>query len=273
MTQTTTNTTETATVPNPHPSDILMNLIATFLAPMFLGVTGGDIGLARMAATETVNAYRAQNLADLIAIAQIIAYGLAALGSLSLSMADEISLSMTLRLRANANACSRSAEQNRRALSQCFGDNAIPYRTTAAAKPETPPPIPADRTPTKAEVFLNDAAANMLAAESEARLRDPEPAVAQTQLPTSARALAPTTTSTQAEKRNQEMWAIVMAKKAGDLTASIPNLPQAERKAASIRAAALSSTAHQLLTGGGSHAQSSSIPIGSNPATNRPGRP
>jgi hypothetical protein len=47
-----------------------------------------------MAAIGTVNAYRARNHADLIAIAQIIAFGPAALGSLSLSMADDISLSM-----------------------------------------------------------------------------------------------------------------------------------------------------------------------------------
>ena len=122
MTQTTTPTQK----PRPNPSDILMNLIVTLLTPMFLGVTA-DIALARMAATETINAYRAQNLADLIAIAQIIAYGLAALGSLSLSMADDLSLSMTLRLRNNANACSRSAEQSRRARGECFGDKPMPY--------------------------------------------------------------------------------------------------------------------------------------------------
>jgi hypothetical protein len=40
-----------------------------------------------------------------------------------------------------------------------------------------------------------------------------------------------------------------MVKEAGELTASIPNLPLAERSTASIRAAALSSTAHDLLYG------------------------
>jgi hypothetical protein len=83
---------------------------------MFLDVSGGDIGFARAAALETVNAYRTRNAADLVSIAQIVAFDLAALGSLSLSMADNLSLSVTLRLRGNANALNRSAEHNRRAL-------------------------------------------------------------------------------------------------------------------------------------------------------------
>jgi hypothetical protein len=99
-----------------HPVDVLLHVIATFLAPMFLTASGGDIAFARMAALETVNAYRVRGPADLIPIAQMIAFGLAALGSLSLSMADDLSLGMTLRLRGNANACDRSAERNRRAL-------------------------------------------------------------------------------------------------------------------------------------------------------------
>jgi hypothetical protein len=117
MTETSTHIAATSETVVPLPgSSILMSLIIALLSPMFLGVSAGDVSLARLAATETVNAYRARNHADLIAIAQIIAFGLAALGSLSLAMADDISLPMTLRLRGNANACNRSAEQNRRAL-------------------------------------------------------------------------------------------------------------------------------------------------------------
>src|SRR3984885_14923036 len=112
--------TETTTT---QPS-ILLGLIVTLLAPMFLGVTAGDIALARLAAMQTITDYRAQNNADLIAVAQIVACGLAALGSLSLSMEDGISLSMTLRLRGNAVALNRSAEQNRRVLNQPLRDNA-----------------------------------------------------------------------------------------------------------------------------------------------------
>jgi hypothetical protein len=77
-----------------NPPGTLLTLIIALLTPMFLGVSSGDLGLARMAAIETVDAYRARHNADLIAVAQIIGFGLAALGSLSLSMAEDISISM-----------------------------------------------------------------------------------------------------------------------------------------------------------------------------------
>jgi hypothetical protein len=118
---------------------------------MFLGVTAGDIALARMAALQTIDDYRAQNRADLMAVAQIVACGLAALGSLSLSMADEISLSMTLRLRGNAVALNRSAEQNRRALAKTTGP--APYQ------PERPATSAEYNALSEAEIFLTATAA------------------------------------------------------------------------------------------------------------------
>ena len=152
-----------------HPSEILMALIVTLLAPMFLGVTAGDISLARLAALETVNAYQARNQADLIAIAQIIACGLAALGSLSLSMDDDISLSMTLRLRGSAVALNRSAEQNRRVLNQPLRDNPTLYQVEMPSDPETTPAATADDLGiARAEAFLSAAAAQELAAEAAA---------------------------------------------------------------------------------------------------------
>ncbi|WP_428536936.1 hypothetical protein [Rhodopila sp.] len=99
-----------------QPGDILLHLIVTLLAPMFLGVCCGNLDFARMAALETVNAYRARSHVDLIAVAQIVAHGLASVSSACLSMSDEISLSMTLRLRASANASDRACDRNRRAL-------------------------------------------------------------------------------------------------------------------------------------------------------------
>jgi hypothetical protein len=120
-----------------HPVDVLLHVIATFLAPMFLTASGGDIGFARMAALETVNAYRVRGPADLIPIAQMIAFGLAALGSLSLSMADDLSLGMTLRLRGNANACDRSAERNRRVLRESEAPAVAPLRAPIAPDPDS----------------------------------------------------------------------------------------------------------------------------------------
>jgi hypothetical protein len=45
------------------------------------------------------------------------------------------------------------------------------------------------------------------------------------------------------------MWAIAMIKQSSEITASLPNLPQAERQEAAMRAGLLSSTAHDLIYG------------------------
>jgi hypothetical protein len=194
-------------------AEILMNLIVILLAPMFLSATGGDISFARMAALETVNGYRSQNQTDLLSIAQIIAFGLAALGSLSLSMADDLSLTMTLRLRGNANALNRSAEHSRRALRD----------TATTATPQiAPAPIPV---------------APKLPAETQ---NHPKPAPLKSPTPSE-----PALT----DQQIQAMWATAMTDVAGEYTASLAYLPPTERKAASRRAAALSSCAHDLLTG------------------------
>jgi hypothetical protein len=60
---------------------------------------------------------------------------------------------------------------------------------------------------------------------------------------------APAANPKAAEKRHRAMWAIAMVNEASEITASIPNLPPAERNAAAIRAAAPSSAANQLLAG------------------------
>src|SRR5487761_2298798 len=126
----------------PRPSEIFLDMIIAFVAPMFLSATGGDIVCARMAAIETINAYRAETQADLIAIAQIIAFGLAALSSLSRSMAEDLPLPLVLRLRANATACNRAAEQHRRARNP-----ATPVPQTAAAPVPAAPVSPAAAAP------------------------------------------------------------------------------------------------------------------------------
>jgi hypothetical protein len=229
MTETSTENT------NFHPSEFLMALIVTLLAPMFLGVTAGDIALARVAARETINAYQARSHADLIAIAQIIAYGLAALGSLSLSMDDGISLAMALRLRGNANALDRSAERNRRAIRENRpGDH-------ASATPEAPlGPVDPQY---KADVLARLEDAKRCVAAAQARLQSPEPPTAiPTAIPTPP---VPMFDDTQ----RQAAWASAMIDKANEVTASLVHLPPSARKEASRRAALLSGCANDLLSG------------------------
>ena len=217
-----TTTPNTPPTPDIHPSDILTHLIVTLLAPMFLLASNGDIIFARMAALETLSAYRARDHVDLIAIAQIIACGLAALGSLSLSMTDDISLSMTLRLRGNAVALNRTAEQNRRVLQASRPDSTPAEKFTAAD------------TQHEADVLASVAQMQRQVAETQTHLQAPEPPRAPTQ---------PT------EKQIQALWAAAMSDVAAEQTASLIHLPPQERKLASRRAAALSSCASQLLTG------------------------
>ena len=125
-----------------HPAEALTHLIVTLLAPMFLMASGGDLLFARMAALETVNAYRARDHVDLIAIAQLVGCALAALGSIGLSMADDLSLSMTLRLRGNATAMNRSVEHARRALKEPRPAAATQTKSTPRTKPPSSPNWP-----------------------------------------------------------------------------------------------------------------------------------
>ena len=101
-----------------QPAQALLNLIVTLLTPMFLAAAGNDLAFARQAATETLNAYRAETQSDLITIAKIIGFGLAALTALSLSMAEDLPLRTILRLHASASASDRSEHRNRQALTQ-----------------------------------------------------------------------------------------------------------------------------------------------------------
>lgn len=232
-----------------HPSDVLINLIVALLAPMFLSASG-DIRFARMAALETVNAYRARNQADLMAIAQIIGCGLAALGSLSLSMADNLSLSMTLRLSGNAVALNRSVERNRRALKEKRPDTAMTATPLSAPEPEP------DEDSDEAELVASVVATQKRAAEARAHLQGTEPVADRTPSPapapiTAAPIIPPTppAPTTAEDKRHRALWAAAMTEVAGKYTAGLANLPPAERKVASIRAAALTSTANALLSG------------------------
>ncbi len=275
MTDTTTILTTQQPEAVPHiptdPSDILMDFIVAVLAPMFLGASTCDIGFARLAAIETVNAYRARNHADLVSIAQIVGFGLTALGSLSLSMADNISLSMTLRLRGNAVSLNRAAEHNRRALEKSRAGNTMSHPAPPWAKPEAAPEPSPVAAPKEIEdldpaALANDiATVRQLAADTQAHLHAPQPDPGPTPTPTAptaAPAPAPTPAAQSptppasatapmlatASLRNQAAWAAAMADVAAELTSGIANLPPLERRAAPLRAAALTTTANSLLS-------------------------
>jgi hypothetical protein len=233
--------TQPTTEPTPdvdlHPFDILMNVIVLLIAPMFLTASGGDLAFARMAACETINAYGAKDHLDLLSIAQVLGYSLAALGSLSLSMSDDISLAMTLRLRGNANALNRCAEQNRRALRD--------------RRPEPEPSQAPEPAATEYEnaVLASVAETQKRVAQVQSRLKAEAPAAPQAPAPAAAPTPAAPTPASLTQRENNAIWAAGMAEVAAEYTASLIHLPPAQRRAATIRVTALNSAANALLEG------------------------
>jgi hypothetical protein len=100
------------------PSATLANLVLALLAPMFLWSTAGDLRLAYAAAAQTVNEYSITNRLSVFTVAKIIAFDIATLSSLSLSMYEDVSMLEALRLRGNANSLDRSGERSRLRLEQ-----------------------------------------------------------------------------------------------------------------------------------------------------------
>jgi hypothetical protein len=264
MTETTTTQSERPHQPRPgaddpvNPADLLFNLVVLLLAPMFLGVSGGDVSLAQMAAFETVNSYRVRDPLALLAVAQMIACGLAALGSLSLSLQDDISLPMALRLRGNANALNRTIEHNRRALRR-DPSASDPTAATQSADTASTPENAAYEAALQAAV---EATRQRLAASRcEPPQLEPAPILTRSQIvapqiatpEVTTRQTAAPTASIQAptERERQAMWAAAMTEVAGEFAASVQHLPPAQRKLASVRAAAMSSAANTLLSGAG----------------------
>jgi hypothetical protein len=89
----------------------------------------------------------------------------------------------------------------------------------------------------EAQVIADVAAASQRAARVRAEMSQPAPP----QQP-------PTVPRTE-DERIQALWADAFTDVANEIAAEIPNLPPTERRIATMRAAALSSSAHELLSG------------------------
>ena len=206
-------------------SSVLLNAVIALLAPMFLWSTGGDVACARLAAMDTLAAYRATGPRSLITATTIIAFELAALWSLSQSMSDEISLSMTLRLRGNANSMDRAAERNRRTLEQ---DCRI------AGSPDLPNEAALEAAVAEAQTMVQQANARIRAAQPP---QAPAPVV-----PAPNPAPMP-------EDERRAAWAGAMAQVAGEMTADMGTLSPKQRAAEMMRVEALTQTAAALVSG------------------------
>jgi hypothetical protein len=232
------------------PTDRLVTLIVTLLTPMFLYAGGGDIALARGAAFETINAYCVRDKVSLIAIAKILAFDLATLSSLSLSMADEMSVSLALRLRGNANSLDRAAERNRRMLEQHRCDTTIP----AGADGLTEAGVAASIAEAQALVRqARDRTQPVIQSAAPPTVATVTPTVATvtpTATPAAASSAAPVATRTpMPEGRRRAAWAEAMTAVAAEFTADMHRLSPAQRAKEMMRAEVLSKTATALMSG------------------------
>jgi hypothetical protein len=221
-----------------RPADVFMHLIVAFLAPMFLAVSGGDLHHARLAAIETVNTYRSRDPMDLLSIAQIVAFGLTTLSSLSLSLAEDLSLSMMLRLRGNATALNRATEKCRKALREAGPAGLLPQHL--------PDPDAGG------EEYLNEETVLANLSRAEHRIAEREAPAAAPQPPAPAPAAAPqppaATPAEAAERQHRTAWAAGMILVAREVTANLESLSPTQRQAATIQAAAMTEAANDLMS-------------------------
>ncbi len=219
----------------PSSAGFVMSLIVSLLAPLFLGITGGDVGLARMAAAETLEEYRLRTELDSIAVAQIVLNGLAALDSLSRSLMDDLPLTMVLRLRCNGLGLNRAVEQNRRVRRGGGQVEAMSFLTVAVSEPVAAVRRAASVEPAEPEI---------LAAEPspvEAAVHE-EPAQAEQ----AASVVIPAPTADPGQRR---MRVMAMVNEVADLKASLRTLPPDDHAAVNIQIAALDSMMHAMLAG------------------------
>lgn len=247
----------------PTPAEILLNVLVTLLAPMFIAVCQGNVQAARLVAHATIRDYCAENNADLITVAKIIALGLATISALSLAMTEGIGLPMFVRLQSSANACDRAEHRNRRVLKESL---------RAPPRPE-PPEVD------EADVIARAEAAAALARQAQQQPKRepppepqpaPQPTVQQPPEPTVQQSAAPHAQPTAPHAQptaakpapaqqpvpaapmqdiNRATWATAFATVAQEFAAEMPNLPPEEKWAASMRSKALSSVAADLLNG------------------------
>jgi hypothetical protein len=128
--------------------DLLLTLIAPFLIPVFLPTTR-DLGRAEQAAIHTLQRIQAASGADLLIIAQFIAFGLASLNTIGLSMGENLDATLVLKLNNSATALARCQERQSRRLEVAPARKPAPQPAARQAPPE--PPTPEEEAAIKAE--------------------------------------------------------------------------------------------------------------------------
>jgi hypothetical protein len=217
----------------------LANLILALLTPMFLWSTAGDIRLAHVAAAQTLNEFRIANRLSLFTVAKIIAFDIATLSSLSLSMYEDVSMLLALRLRGNATSLDRSAERNRRRFD-------LEQASRPGAGTETEDSIEAAIA--EAQRMVDEANARIRAAAAQPAEAPPDAEPAETTLAPAPPPAATPPARTSAQQR-QAAWAHAMTVVAAECVADLNDLPPEERWKEMARIEALTIAAADLASG------------------------
>lgn len=96
----------------------ILDTILGHLALLFLTGAGGDLTVARHAASQMLAAYKVETPDELRLAAEIISFSLYALEALSQAAAPDLSLNRILRLRGGAVSLSREGHKSQRTLDQ-----------------------------------------------------------------------------------------------------------------------------------------------------------
>ena len=134
----------------PSTPDLLLDYLATLLAPIFLEAAGNDPTLARGAARQTIAEYRASTGIELLLVAQIIAYSIASIAATVQSIQDDLPPQLALRLQTRASTLGRNADRARKTLEQSMRQPpAAPQHDEEASEPDGNP-VPATKPATSA---------------------------------------------------------------------------------------------------------------------------
>jgi hypothetical protein len=184
----------------------LLGFVLNLLTPFLIAGGLTDPALARQAAEQAIT--EAGNH-QLLTTTQIVAFALASLDNLRLSLPRDLSLSMKLKLRSNANALNRASQKATATL-----------QTQRRDMPETSPET----------------------AKTRVRQAQPAPLTQPVDKPTKA----PTRPE---NRQTDLAWAAAMTDIATEYTAALPSLPPAQHPTHLARVGALSQIANLLETG------------------------
>jgi hypothetical protein len=164
------------------PSQILHALMLSYLYPLFKNPHTGNVdpAMARNAAVEILKTFRIRDTWELFTCTQIMSFGLAALGSIGLSMSEGLSPAMVIRCRGNANGLHRASQQSRRMLDD-YRAAAEAQRARDEARARAPIPDLADA---QAEAAAQIAETKRLLATARGQPIDPTEAAAASDIAT-----------------------------------------------------------------------------------------